>query len=39
MHICSEEIFAFLALTPWIGAGFLWLKMKWRQWNERKQSR
>jgi hypothetical protein len=39
MHICIDEVLAFLALTPWIGAGFLWLKTKRRQWLERKQSR
>jgi hypothetical protein len=26
MHICHEEIFAFLALLP----GLAWLKMRWR---------
>lgn len=29
-HICMDEVLAFLALAPWVGAWFVWIRMKWR---------
>lgn len=35
MHLCSEEILAFVAVVPWIGAGMVWVRMKWTTWRQK----
>lgn len=34
MHLCMDEVLAFLMLTPWVGASFAWLRMKWQRRRE-----
>lgn len=30
-HICPDEIIAFLMLFPFLGAGIVWVRNKWRK--------
>lgn len=29
-HICPDEVLAFLAMAPWVGVGFMWVRAKWK---------
>lgn len=39
MHICMDEVFAVLTLLPWVGAGVVWVRTKWRAWAARRDRR
>ena len=38
MHICMDEVFAVLALLPWVGAGIVWARATWRRWWTKKRT-
>lgn len=31
-HFCMDEVWMIMALLPWVGGAFFWIKMKFKTW-------